>query len=72
MELFDLHCDTPYECYVNQKPFLDKTLAVNADCGKDFSIWKQTFAVWIKDDLKNPFWEYKKMLEVEKAAVNIL
>lgn len=63
MKLFDLHCDTPYECYVNQKPFLDKTLAVNADCGKDFSIWKQTFAVWIKDDLKNPFWEYKKMLE---------
>ena len=55
MNFFDLHCDTPYECYVKKQDFSKNSLAVSGEIGKCFKKWTQTFAVWIKDDAENPF-----------------
>lgn len=76
MKLFDLHCDTPYKCYVNQKRFDDPSLAVNKESGKEFEAWKQVFAFWISEGVENPFSEYKKMLknfkrELDKKPSNL-
>lgn len=62
MVFFDLHCDTPYECYIKNQEFKTNTLAVSSDKGVNFSKWYQTFAIWIKDDLENPFELYKSVL----------
>lgn len=59
---FDLHCDTPYECYFKKQPFCENTLAVSGKKGLYFKDWHQVFAVWIKDDAENPFKLYKNIL----------
>ena len=59
---FDLHCDTPYECYVKKCDFSDKTLAVNIGDMSHFECCKQIFAIWIKDDAENPYRLYKNIL----------
>ena len=59
---FDLHCDTPYECFTKKQEFINNTLAVSAVKGAVFDVWYQTFAVWIKDDIENPFEQYKKII----------
>ena len=69
MNYFDLHCDTPYECYVKGKEFSDLSLAVNAFGDNYFDNWKQTFAVWIRDDEKNPFDFYNAVLKDFKAKL---
>lgn len=63
MDFFDLHCDTPYECYVKSQEFSKNTLAVSACKGAVFNKWHQTFAVWIKDDTENPYQLYKNILK---------
>lgn len=63
MDFFDLHCDTPYECYVKNQEFSKNTLAVSACKGAVFNKWHQTFAVWIKDDTENPYQLYKNILK---------
>lgn len=62
MNFFDLHCDTPYECYVKNQEFSNNTLAVSACKGAAFSNWYQTFAVWIKDGCENPYGLYKNII----------
>ncbi len=62
MNFFDLHCDTPYECYFKNQEFLKNSLSVSGDKGSTFDNWSQFFAVWIKDDLENPFEVYKRVL----------
>lgn len=62
MDFFDLHCDTPYECYMKKQPLINNSLAVSAEKGIVFGNWKQTFAIWIKDEQKEPFLLYKKIL----------
>ena len=61
MNFFDLHCDTPYECYTKNQEFYVNRLGISGEGGKDFNNWYQTFAFWIKDGLENPFDFYKKM-----------
>ena len=63
MKYFDLHCDTPYECYTKNQEFYVNQLAVSGKMGEGFDEWAQTFAVWIKDDIKNPFLLYKNILK---------
>ncbi|MBE6728291.1 MAG: hypothetical protein E7562_06570 [Ruminococcaceae bacterium] len=70
MNYFDLHCDTPYVCYKNQISFYDNKTAVSAESAKHFDVWKQCFAVWIKDDMQNPFAYYKKVLNSFKQSLS--
>ncbi len=60
MNYFDLHCDTAYELYKRSLPFCNKELSVTDI--NSFENWVQTFAIWIKDDCKNPFGLYKNIL----------
>lgn len=70
MNYFDLHCDTPYECYMKKQEFLKNTLAVSGCKGAVFDIWYQTFAVWIKDDCENPYGLYKSIIGDFKCKLN--
>lgn len=63
MKFFDLHCDTAFECFKNKKEFYKNDLAVSGERGKNFEDWHQVFAIWIKDDEKNPFSLYKSVLK---------
>ncbi len=69
MNLFDLHCDTPYECYTKSQGFYVNRLSVSGSMGEAFGVWKQVFAVWIKDDLPLPFKFYKEVLCDFKAKL---
>ncbi len=62
MNFFDLHCDTPSECYNRNTDLNDESLAVSYDKGNEFEKWYQCFAVWVKDDMKKPFEYYKSVL----------
>lgn len=69
MDFFDLHCDTPYECFKNNQEFSKNTLAVSADKGAVFKRWYQTFAIWIKDDTENPYTLYKSIIKSFKEKL---
>lgn len=69
MNFFDLHCDTPFECYKQNKEFYVNSLAVSGESGEIFDRWKQVFAVWIRDDEDNPFKTYKEILKDFKARL---
>lgn len=58
---FDLHCDTPYECFVKKQEFCKNSLAVSGTQGEIFEEWKQCFAIWIRDDCPNPFELYRNI-----------
>ena len=62
MNYFDLHCDTPYECYFKNQPFFRNSLAVSGEKGAEFESWKQLFAVWIRDDIDEPFKLYRAII----------
>lgn len=57
-----MHCDTPYECFVKKENFYKNSLAVSGENGISFENWVQTFAVWIKDGIDDPFGFYKAVL----------
>lgn len=63
MNYFDLHCDTPYECYFKNQPFSGGSLAVSVEKGAEFESWKQLFAVWIRDDIDEPYKLYRAILD---------
>ncbi len=76
MDYFDLHCDTPYECYFKNKDFYENDLSVSGKKGELFDNWKQVFAVWIRDDLEKPFEAYQKILnsfkeKLKKSPTNL-
>lgn len=63
MFYFDLHCDAPYKAY--QSPY--EPLAVRVEDCALFEKWKQCFAIWIADDVPNPFDFYKSVLNNYKS-----
>ncbi len=67
VDYFDLHCDTPYECYNKNIAFDNVSLAVNGKNNNLFGIHKQCFAVWIRDDADRPFELYKSILNNFKS-----
>ena len=69
MKFFDLHCDTPYECYTKSQKFYVNQLAVSGEQGKLFQDWHQTFAFWIKDDLPSPWQKYKEIYSDFKLKI---
>ncbi len=52
MRLFDLHCDTVYECYQKKESLKDNTCAVDLVRGARYQPWFQVFAVWIPDAVR--------------------
>ncbi len=62
MKFFDLHCDTPSECYKKNTDLNDDGLAVSFKKGSMFEEWHQCFAVWVKDDMENPYEYYKTVI----------
>lgn len=52
MRLFDLHCDTLYECYFTRQSLLSNRLHIDLLRGSRFDSWAQIFAVWMPDDLR--------------------
>ena len=62
MDFFDLHCDTPYECYFKKQPFSENRLSVSAEKGAIFGKWCQTMAIWIPDDCKSPYVLYGSVM----------
>ncbi len=71
MEYFDLHCDTAFEIYKRKTDFSDNSLAVNFNKGF-FARRCQTFAFFIKDDVKAPFALYKNMLAYFTSKVKAI
>lgn len=51
MNLFDLHCDTVYECVTKQKDLRRNDLHLDLERGLRYPKWVQTFAFWMPDDL---------------------
>lgn len=70
MNYFDLHCDTPYECYFKKQDFYKNSLAVSGEKGAAFEKWHQVFAVWIRDDLDEPYNLYKAILKDFKEKLS--
>ena len=70
MDFFDLHCDTPTECYDKNQAFSINNLAVSDKNGSCFDKWYQCFAIWIDDKCDVPFDYYKKVLNNFKGKLN--
>ena len=69
MKYFDLHSDTPYKCYKENLDFFENVLSVSAQKGRVFEKWSHFFAVWIKDDLENPYENYRKIIDSFKLKI---
>ncbi len=52
MKLFDLHCDTLYECVVQGQELYANTLHLDLVRGHRYAPWAQVFAVWTPDTLR--------------------
>lgn len=66
MRFFDLHCDTAYKMYTEKQGFYKNSLAVSGEKGEIFDSWYQTFAIWMPEDLENPFLFYQNTLSYLK------
>lgn len=70
MRFFDLHCDTAYKMYTENQGFYKNDLAVSGEKGEIFDKWYQTFAIWLPEDLENPFAFYKSVITHLKQNLN--
>lgn len=52
MRLFDLHCDTLYECYMGDSYLEKNQLQVDLERGLQYDAWAQVFAVWMPDSIR--------------------
>ena len=53
MRLFDMHCDTLYECFQTGAPLVDNRLHIDLTRGLRVAApWAQVFAVWLPDTLR--------------------
>lgn len=60
MRLFDLHCDTLYKTYTENKSLISNDCCISFERGKAFDKWIQCMAVWIPDEVRG------------EAAVNLV
>ncbi len=72
MNFFDLHCDTPYECYKRDNAFFDGDNAVSIKKGAAFDRWCQVCAVWIPDDCNEPKKRYRDIVSHFKNQVTLM
>lgn len=52
MRLFDLHCDTLYRAYTENKSIINNDFEISLEKGKFLDKWIQCMAVWIPDDVR--------------------
>ncbi len=52
MRLFDLHCDTLYRAFTENKSIISNDFEISVDMGEVFDEWIQCMAVWIPDDVR--------------------
>ena len=52
MQVFDLHCDTIYECLANNTDFSDKNLHISIDKISDFDTYIQCFAICVPEEIR--------------------
>ena len=52
MNIFDLHCDTIYECQMNTLSLYENELAVSVTKLQKFEMAAQVFAIWMPDTLR--------------------
>ncbi|MDF2567814.1 MAG: Membrane dipeptidase [Oscillospiraceae bacterium] len=52
MRLFDMHCDTVYECVAKGRKLDKNDLNISLERGKFLEKWVQTFAFWISDSYR--------------------
>ncbi|MBO5797968.1 MAG: membrane dipeptidase, partial [Clostridia bacterium] len=52
MRLFDLHCDTLYECYTKNYPLMKNAGHIDLVRAEKYAPYVQAFAVWIPDTLR--------------------
>ncbi len=53
MRLFDLHCDTIGECYLQKQSLYRNALQLDLLRGNELAQWTQCFAIWIPDELRD-------------------
>lgn len=70
MRFFDLHSDTAYKMFTEKQGFYKNNLAVSGEKGEIFDYWYQTFAVWLDENLENPFSFYKSVLSYLKQNLS--
>ena len=52
MRLFDMHCDTLYECRKRGRALARNDLHIDLTRGRQYQPWGQVFAVWMPDTLR--------------------
>lgn len=52
MRVFDLHCDTLTECFINKSELLNDNMSVSLGYAREGFGWCQTFAVFVPDTLR--------------------
>ncbi|MDD2417477.1 MAG: membrane dipeptidase [Oscillospiraceae bacterium] len=52
MRLFDMHCDTLYECVMGEHELSENSLHIDLKRGLEFDAWGQVFAVWMPDTIR--------------------
>ncbi len=58
MRLFDLHCDTLYECYCKGESIVSNSGHLDLERGQRYQPWCQVFAVWVPDTVRGePAWQ---------------
>ncbi|HIV61384.1 MAG TPA: hypothetical protein H9746_00805, partial [Candidatus Butyricicoccus avistercoris] len=59
MKLFDLHCDTLYECYENEKNLRKNNLMIDQSKVSEYNHYIQFFALFcgVESQNKNALWK---------------
>jgi len=70
MDFFDLHCDTATKIYDNNTDFDNKSLSVNSSCAGLFDKWFQCFAVFIPENISEPFFYYENVIKRIKDVLS--
>ncbi len=69
MNFFDLHCDTAYEYFFKNIDFGNRVTAINSESAVCLDKWTQIFAVWIRDDIDEPYRLYRAVLDGFKSKL---
>ncbi len=72
MRLFDLHCDTIYECYRKGESLASNSCALDLQRGRKYHPWCQVFAVFVPDTVRGePAWQQcREMLMYAKKQAS--
>lgn len=70
MRLFDLHCDTLYECDKQKVSLLRNSLQLDLERGSFYAPWCQVMAAWIPDTLRGEaaFSNACRLLDIAKKT----